>query len=132
MRFIAMVIVAALGVWLVFEMTPRGQGTSSRVLMPGAQARLTELVFGCERSHHKRLDDFVLAQDRAAFGAYLDDQVRRGGCTELPAGTVLQIEEVKVFAGATRVRQRGASKSWWVTTASLVQVAAETQSGRAH
>lgn len=126
MRFalLTVMVVVAVGAALTY-----GQDRSARALMPGAQARLTELVFGCEKPHHGRLDQFVLAQDRAAFGDYLDEQIRRGGCVEIPAGTVLQIEDVELIAGRTLVRHRGATKSWWVTTATLVH-ASQTDDGR--
>lgn len=121
MRFVAGFVVFA---WLGFiawaGITAPPRSTKPPPIMPGEQARLTEMIYGCEMDRIDRLGEIATANDHEAYKAFLAEQLLTGGCTVLRSGDTVQVEEVSLFSGATKVRKRGTTRSWWVVTRVLV------------
>ncbi len=127
---IVLLLSGALGL-IVAAWGPERSAATANYPLPGDRLRLTELVFGCEKEQRSALDRFVVAGDRAAFGAYLDQQIRMGRCTELKPGDTVYVEKVELIAGQSLVRKIGTMRSWWVTSRTLAEVSTK-ETGRTH
>lgn len=122
MRFVAGFVAFA---WLGFVawagITEPPRSPQPQPIVPGEQARLTELMYGCEKDRIDRLGELAVANDYEAYKAFLAEQLLTGGCTVLRSGDTVQIEEISLFSDATKVRKRGTTQSWWVVTRVLVK-----------
>lgn len=111
-QHIASVIIIGLLVILATGSGDSDEGDSTSSSVSGRQT-ITETYIGCISNQDiKKLTDFAVQKDQAAYSSFLSTRLLNGTCIRLTQGTTVYVMDYD-FPGLVKVRKEGETTGYW-------------------